>query len=165
MSNPVTPPSSRPALSLSVPTLGDGMTQALTEVLRLEAIRHLEERWEGMEKWVNERMRVVEMQLMHMERQFWKRSHSMVFRGPPSTPLSSVETSSVSSRSSIAPYSDTPSIESLGPFDGSDAPSTPDSLSTSCLYSIVEDKESLLPGTFHLFMNKKAQPLSNMPCC
>jgi len=135
------PTSATSELDLPVASMGDGMTHALTEVLRLEAVRQLEERWSGMEKWINERMRVVELQLMHMERQFWKRNHAAVHKGPPRTPLSSVS-SSVSSLSSI---SASPSIDSPGPLDACEVPSTPES--TSWLYSIVEDVEPPLPGT------------------
>lgn len=120
------------------------MTDSLTEILRLEVIRQLEQRWDGMEKRVHERMRVMEMQLMHMERQMWKRSHTYPSRGPPRTPGASTETSSVSSRSSI-----TTPLASPGVSEPWDAPTTPDSFSASWLYSIIEDTEVPLPGTYY----------------
>lgn len=140
-----TPSSAASERDLPTAFLDEGMTHALTDVLRLEATRQLEERWNGMEKWVNDRMRVVEMQLMHMERQFWKRSHAAVFKGPPRTPLSSVDSSSLSSLSSITPISASPDIDSPRSLDACEAPCSPES--TSWLYSIMEDTESPLPGT------------------
>lgn len=114
-------------------------------VALLEHLQQVEERLCDIEQRMQERLRILELRMMQMERQSWKRSFGTASQTLPITPSSG---SSLSSRSSSTGPLCTPKTH-RGFDDGPFRSSSPDAFNPYWISPIVEE-DSSLPGAFSL---------------
>ena len=107
-----------------------------------EHLQQVEEHLCGIEQRTQERLRILELRVMQMERQSWKRSFGATSHTLPITPSSDP---SLSSRSSSTGPLSTPRTQ-RGFDDGPFRSSSPDAFNPYWISPIMEE-ESYLPGT------------------
>ncbi|KAL4400595.1 hypothetical protein ACI68E_001913 [Malassezia pachydermatis] len=141
-----------PHMSTPLPTTWNDGTCAFphAEVLFLDRIQGLENQFNDLDKRLQERIRVLELRIMQLERQVWRRPYASSSMALPFTPTSEASLSSTSS--SCTDTLATPSsgrFKSYTPLDHTVArcPSTPDPFNP--FWPILEEEESIpLPGRY-----------------
>ena len=121
-----------------------------------EQLQQVEEHLCGIEQRTQERLRILELRVMQMERQSWRRSFGTASHTLPITPSSDP---SLSSRSSSTGPLSTPKTQ-RGFDDGTFRSSSPDAFNPYWISPIMEE-DSYVPGTFP--WNLHAQGLHAFP--